>query len=125
MKPAIADLAPKCGDAARRMADAVTLAAIAGGAGCWLAVRLQDGACDNALYPSRSEAQRHQSSAEYCTYVQVPPDGMQIRQADAVLDFWRQCYAAGFRAVDPRDDMPSMPLTGPDARRQIRLLTKR
>lgn len=107
------------------MSDAVTLAAIAGGAGNWLAVKLQDGRCDNTLYPSRSEAQRHQLSPEHCTFIQVPPDGMQIRQADAVLDFWRQCHSAGFRAVDPRDDMPSMPLTAPDARRQIRLLKGR
>lgn len=125
MSTTIADLAPKCGDGARRMSDAVTLAAIAGGAGCWLAIKLQDGSSDNVLYPSRSEAIRHQTSSEYCTYVLVPPDGMQIRQADAVLDFWRQCYDAGFRAVDPRDDIPSMPLTAPDARRQIRLLKGR
>lgn len=117
--------APKCGDAARRMADEITLMAIAGGTGQWAAIRLQDGGCDHTPYSSRSDAQRHQLHAEHCTYVLVPPDGMTIRQADNVLDFWRQMHSAGFRPVDPRDDMPSMPLTRPAARQQIALLTKR
>lgn len=119
------DLEPKCGDAARRMAAAVTLAAMNGGAGRWLAVKLIDGSSDNTLYGSRSEAVTYQLSPEYATYVLVPPDGMTTGQADRVLSFWRQCYDAGFRAVDPRDDIPSMPLTRPDGRRQIRMLTGR
>ena len=119
------DYAPKCGDAARRMASAVTLAAMNGGAGRWLAIKLQDGRSDNTLYDDRAAAVAHQLSPEYCTFVLVPPDGMQTGQADRILDFWRQCYDRGFRAVDPRNDIPSMPLTRPDAIRQIRLLTKR
>ena len=119
------DLEPQCGDAARRMASAVTLAAMNGGAGRWLAVRLQDGGSDHVLYDRRSDAMSHQLSPEYATYVLVPPDGMTTGQADRVLGFWRDCYGAGFRAVDPRDDIPSMPLTRPDGLRQIRLLTGR
>jgi hypothetical protein len=119
------DFEPKCGDAARRMASAVTLAAMNGGAGRWLAVKLQDGGSDHVHYDSRSAAMTHQLSPEYSTYVLIPPDGMTTGQADRVLAFWRQCYDQGFRAVDPRDDIPSMPLTRPDGRRQIRLLTGR
>jgi hypothetical protein len=123
--PDVLDLEPNCGDAARRMASAVTLAAMNGGAGRWLAVKLQDGSSDHVHYDSRSDAMAHQLSPEYATYVLIPPDGMTTGQADRVLGFWRQCYDNGFRAVDPRDDIPSMPLTRPDGRRQIRLLTGR
>lgn len=119
------DLEPACGDAARRMASAVTLAAMNGGAGRWLAVKLQDGSSDHVVYDRRSDAMAHQLSPEHATYVLIPPDGMTTGQADRVLGFWRDCYAKGHRAVDPRDDYPSMPLTRPDGLRQIRLLTGR
>lgn len=119
------DLEPKCGDAARRMSSAVTLAAMNGGAGKWLAVKLRDGSSDHVVYDKRSDAMRHQLSPEYATYVLIPPDGMTTGQADRVLGFWRDCYDNGLRAVDPRDDIPSMPLTRPDGLRQIRLQTAR
>jgi hypothetical protein len=119
------DLEPKCGDAARRMSSAVTLAAMNGGAGRWLAVKLQDGSSDHVLYDSRSAAMAHQLSPEYALYLLIPPDGMTTGQADRVLGFWRDVYDAGGRATDPRDDYPSMPLTRPDGLRQIRLLTGR
>lgn len=119
------DLEPSCGDAARSMAAAVTLAAMNGGAGRWLAIRLQDGGSDHVVYDSRSDAMRHQVSSEHATYVLIPPDGMSTGQADRVLGFWRDCYSAGLRATDPRDDFPSMPLTRPAGLQQIRLLTGR
>jgi hypothetical protein len=118
---AIAELAPKCGDAARRLADEITLHAIAGSAGKWAAIRLRDGGSDHVAYDSRSDAVIHQLSPEYCTFALIPPGGMTIREADVLLDFWRQVYDAGFRAVDPRDDIPSMPLRPEEAREQIRL----
>jgi hypothetical protein len=123
--PDVRDLEPRCGDAARKMAWEVTLMTMAGGAGRWAAFRLADGGTDRVIYDSRSDAVSHQLSPEYCTFVLIPPDGMTTGQADRVLDYWRQLHDAGFRDNDPRDDIPSMPLTGPDARRQIRLLTKR
>jgi len=123
--PDVLDLEPKCGDAARRMASAVTLAAMNDGAGRWLAVKLQDGSSDHVVYDSRSAAMTHQLSSEHALYVLIPPDGMTTGQADRVLGFWRDVYSAGGRAVDPSDDYPSMPLTRPDGRRQIRLLTGR
>lgn len=120
----IRDLEPKCGDAARRMASEVILHAMAGSAGQWCAIRLSDGGGDKTTYPSRAEALSHQLSPERCTYILIPPDGMTTGQADRVLDYWRQLYDAGFRAIDARDDIPSMPLTRPEGQRQIRLLTK-
>lgn len=119
------DLEPKCGDAARRMASEVTLAAIGGGAGKFIAIRLQDGGSDHVVYDSRSDAQSHQLSPARSLYILIPPDGMTTGQADRVLDYWRQLYDAGFRDNDPRDDIPSMPLLRADGQRQIRLLTAR
>jgi len=119
------DLEPKCGDAARRMASAVSLAAMNGGAGRWLAVKLQDGGSDHVLYDRQSDAMAHQVSSEHACYLLIPPDGMTTGQADRVLGFWREMYSAGGRQIDPRDDYPSMPLTRPDGLRQIRLLTGR
>jgi hypothetical protein len=110
-------------DAARRMADEVTLHAVAGNAGKWCAIRLADGSSDHIAYDSRSDALSHQLHPQHCTYVLVPPGGMQPAEATRVLGFWRQAHDAGFRAVDPSDAVPSMPLTAPDARRQIRLLS--
>lgn len=121
----VLDLEPKCGDAARRMASAVTLAAMNGGAGKWLTVRLLDGGSDHVIYDSRSDAVAHQLSPEYCTFLLIPPGGMTTGEADRVLAFWRDCYDRGFRATDPRDDIPSMPLLKADGLRQIRLLTER
>ena len=60
--PDTLDLEPKCGDAARSMAAAVTLAAMNGGGGRWLAVRLRDGGSDHVVYDKRSDAMRHQLS---------------------------------------------------------------
>lgn len=117
----LAEQPARCGDAAKRLSDDITLHALAGSAGKWAAVKLADGSSDRTAYPSRSEAIRHQSSPEYCTYVLIPPDGMTVREADVVLHFWRQVYDAGFRAVDPRDDIPSMPLRPEEAREQIRI----
>ena len=117
----LAGLGLKCGDAAQRASDEITLHAIAGSAGKWAALRLRDGGSDHVAYDRRSDAVSHQSSPEYCTYVLIPPGGMTVKEADVLLHFWRQCYDAGFRAVDPRDDIPSMPLRPEEAREQIRL----
>lgn len=111
----------KCGDAARRLSDEITLHAIAGSAGKWAAIKLADGSSDRTAYDSRSSAVSHQSRPEYCTFVLIPPGGMTVKEADVLLSFWRQVYDAGFRAVDPRDDIPSMPLRPEEAVEQIRL----
>jgi len=117
----LAEKPAKCGDAAKRLADEITLHAIAGSAGKWAAITLADGSCDHTPYDTRSDAVRHQASPEYCTFVLIPPDGMTVREADVLLHFWRQAHDAGFRAIDPRDDIPSMPLRPEEAREQIRL----
>ena len=111
-------------DAAKRCADIVTLASIAGSVGLFVAIRLSDGGYDGALYDSREDAIRHQLHPERATYVLVPPGGMQPYEAEALLDYWRKLADAGVRDDDPAVAMPLMPLTAADRRRQIRALSK-
>ena len=116
-------------DAARRCADIVNLHAVAGGLLAegeerWVAIRLSDGGSDGAVYDSRAAAIAHQLRPEYCTYVLVPPDGMQPQEAEALLRYWRALVDAHVRDDDPSMPMPLMPLTVRDQRRQIQVLAK-
>lgn len=92
---------PLHSDAARRCADIVTLACLAGHVGEWVAIRLSDGGSDGVHYPSKGVAANHQFHESLCTYVKVPPDGMTARAAEVVLSFYRKAYDAGFRQSDP------------------------
>lgn len=111
-------------DAAKRLSDAVNLAALSGGVGKWLACALSDGRTDHTLYDSRPDAVAHQLSAVHYCFVQVMPGGMEPREADSYLSYWRQLHDAGGRFHDPGFTMPLMPLTSADQRRQIRTLVK-
>lgn len=110
--------------AAQRCADRVNLARIAGCTAMWVAIRLADGGGDGNVYDSREAAIRHQSRPEFCTFVQVPPDGMQDHEAQALLDYWRAVHDAGVHDGDPALLLPLMPLTRRDRRRQIRALAR-
>lgn len=102
--------APEHSDAARRCADIVTLATLAGHTGEWVAIRLSDGGSDGVHYPSKGVAARHQLHESQCTYVKVPPDGLTPRLAEVLLTFYRRAYDAGFRQSDP-DAQMSIPLS--------------
>jgi hypothetical protein len=111
-------------DAARRCADAVSLAAVAGAVGMWVAVRLEDGRTDGSVYDTREAAIRHQRGLSAYTPVRVAPGGMQVYEAEALLDYWRKLHQANVRNDDPGLLLPLMPLTRRDRRRQIRVLAK-
>lgn len=111
-------------DAARRCADNVNLHAMVGGADHWVAIRLSDGGSDGALYDTREQAISHQLRPEYCTYVLVPPSGMEPAEAEALLKYWRALSDANVRDDDPSMPMPLMPLTAADRRNQIQVLRK-
>jgi hypothetical protein len=111
-------------DAARRCADRVNTAAVAGCMRMWVAIQLADGRSDGNVYDTREAAIRHQLRPEYCTFVQVPPGGMQDHEAQALLDYWRAVSDAGVRDDDPGLLLPLMPLLARDRRRQIRALAK-
>jgi hypothetical protein len=109
-------------DASRRCADAVNLAAIAGCTGMWVAIRLADGRSDGQVYDTREAAISHQPRPEFCTFVQVPPDGMPDHEAQALLAYWRELHDANVR--DDAQQMPLIPLLARDRRRQLAILKK-
>lgn len=111
-------------DAARRCADTVTLAAIAGAIGMWVAVKLADGTSDQVIYETRADAIRHQHRPEHCTFVQIQPGGMRDHEAEALLGYWRKLADANVHDDDPQLLLPLMPLTRRDQRRQIRALAR-
>lgn len=97
-------------DAARRCAGIVNDAVGEGYRGWWLAIRLSDGGSDGVIYEHRAAAIYHQLHETLCAYVQVPWDGMSLREADFFLKFHRDCYDKGFRLIDPETPEPVMPM---------------
>lgn len=100
-------------DAAQRVSDAVGRQLANHGAAAyfrWVAVRLADGSSDGVLYDARADAHRHQFSPERCAYVQIPPTGMNAREAESYLRFARFAYDTGYRMPDPETPEPIMPL---------------
>jgi hypothetical protein len=115
-------------DAAKRMADAVNMHVFLGESGKWCAFALADGRSpDNTAYDTRLEAVMYQKwDRDNFVYIQITPDGMQPKAAMAFLTYARQLHDRGFRLPDPEhmDKIPTMPLTKPDQREQIRALTE-
>lgn len=76
-------------DAARRIADAVTLHLTAdpeGAAGRWLAFRLEDGTPDPTLYDARSDLIRAKGLfARYWGALKILPMGMSYQEAESYL----------------------------------------
>lgn len=121
---------PQFSDDARRMADAMTLASVAGSAGKFLAFALADGRpAGNVPYETYWDAVAHMRwDRDRFLYLKVSPDGMQPREAEAVLRYARSLHDAGFRLPAPDDGIPAeftMPLLRQDRSRQIKLLTRR
>jgi hypothetical protein len=108
-------------DAGKRASEIVTMHAIAGGAGKWVALRLSDGGSDNVLYDSRTDAIRHQFYEEYCAYVMVAPGGMSSREGTEWLAFNRSLYDAGWHLADP-DHANINPVRLEDAKSKMRQL---
>jgi len=121
-QPLIAD--KPYSDAARRIADEMTLHAIAKSEG-WVAFRLSDGSpLDHAVYERRIDAVKAAGwDRDRFIYLEVQPDGMPLKEAQAVLDFARTLHDAGFRIPSPEFEFdPTMPLLPADRRRTIRHL---
>jgi hypothetical protein len=107
-------------DAAKACSEAVTLAALAGNIGKFLAIKLYNGKSDGHVYDSKKEAVRFQLHEQLCCYVMVPPGGMTPAEAEIYLDFNRRAYDAGFRLADPDEVIP--PIGRDEMRQKIRLL---
>lgn len=112
----------RCCDASRRLADAVSLHAIAGSAGRYLIIRLIDGGSDGAVYDDRAAAEAHKTHPAQIGLM-IPPGGMNGREAEEVLHYHRELYdRLGGRVLQ----LPHlMPLTRAGQRRQIRAFAKR
>jgi hypothetical protein len=126
------DLEPgQYSDDVKRLADSVNMHAYLGHTGQWAAYKLQDCSTDHAAYPNRREAVRILwPNQDFYFYVYIPPSGMSLQEADIYLRWNRALYENGFRMPDPDDAIspdaiPTMPITREDAKRQLRLLTKR
>lgn len=121
-------------DAARRMADAMNLHAVAKSRG-WARFALADGRSDGIPYETRDEAVRSTRwDRDNYLYLQIPADGVQDpAEMQGCLDYARALQKAGYRLPDPRDfnaadhDFPyhQPPAMRGDWRQQILNLTKR
>jgi hypothetical protein len=85
-------------DAARRAADVVNLALLLdqeGNRGRWVAIRLSDGGSDGVIYDDPRAAADYQLHWKTCMYIPIPWTGMQTREAEIMLQYWRKCYDNG------------------------------
>lgn len=99
-------------DAARRCSDTVNnhIAGLGWSAfGKWVAIRLSDGGSDDTVYDTRADAIRHQLHETQCCYVQIPPTGMPVAEAESFITFNRNLYNGGFRITDPETPQIHMP----------------
>lgn len=103
---------PAFSDPANRCSDAIRLHILAGNAGQWAAIKLEDGSSDGVAYFMRADAIEHQLHESMCAYVKIPYDDMPPKDAEQFLAVNRRLYDAGFRLTDPDDErMPVMPNT--------------
>ena len=110
-----------------RIADEMTMHAVAKSHG-WVCFRLQDGApIGHMAYPTRSEAVRFMRwDLDNVLYLEIQPDGMSLREAEAVLKYARALHDAGFRIPGPEFEYDaSMPTFAADRRSQISHLAKK
>lgn len=113
-------------DAARHMADAMTLHSIAGNAGRWASFRMSDGreVQRHAAYGSRIEAVRFARwDRDTTVYLEISPDGMEPKEAQAFLNYARFLHAQGWRLPDPGFDYDGgRPTFAPDRAAMARQL---
>jgi len=116
---------PGYSDAARNIADSMTLHTIAGSTGMWAAFRMSDGQpVDNAVYASREDAVKAAGwDRDTTVYLEVQADGMKPEAAQVCLDFQRALHDAGFRLPSPDFHFDlSVPMFAWDRYRTIRHL---
>lgn len=114
-------------DAAKRIADEMTMHTLAGEAGHWAAFRLSDGrARDHTAYSTRIEAVKAQRwDRDETVYLEITPDGMIPKEAEAYLTYARFLHNHGMRLPDPEFDYDGgMPAFSWDKRANARHLIK-
>jgi len=117
-------------DPVLRIKDEMDLHAVAGGSG-YCAFNLQTGKpmSRGNTFPSRGAARRNaeKRTRDHLLILEVQPDGMSYREADACLRYERTLIAAGVRTPDQfeteeNSGMLSMPRTKFDQERMIKQL---
>lgn len=125
MTQAQAPTDPALLDAARRIADEMTLHAIAGSEG-WCPFWLADGrpVTRGTFYEKRTDAVRAAKwDRDNVIYLEIQPGGMKPEQAVQCLQFARALHGAGFRIPSPEFEFdPTMPLMAADRVKTIRHL---
>jgi hypothetical protein len=95
----------KHSDAAKRISEAASLGWIANGwdgyVGHWMAFTLEAGMTDHVLYPTKPIAIAHMADEFKYLYLKMHPGGMEVCEAEVMLEFYRSAYKAGFRLADP------------------------
>lgn len=111
-------------DPVRRVKDEMDFHAVAGGYG-YAVFSMQDGRpLTHIAYPSRREARKagERQTQDFLLILEIQPDGMPYREADAVLRYERALNSAGVRTPDSLESeensgILSMPRNRHDRRR--------
>jgi hypothetical protein len=121
----------KWSDPVLRVKDEMDMHALAQGFG-YAVFSMADGRpVTHDLYPSRGEARRfaERKTQDFLLILEVQPDGMTYKEANAVLTYERQLNNMGIRTPDTLEDEAnsgalSMPRTRHDRRRMAAQLRK-
>lgn len=113
-------------DDVRRVKDEADMHAVAGSRG-WFAVAMADGKpLDHTAYESWNDAVRAARwDRDRYIFLEIQPDGMTYREAEAVLKYARGMYDMGFRIPSPdweHGQAMSMPYHAHDRKRMARQL---
>ena len=116
-------------DPVRRVKDEMDLHALAKGNG-YVPFSLQDGRpIGHNTYPSRGSARKYAAkrTTDLLLILEVQPDGMTYKEADACLKYERVLASAGFQTPDEfeteqNSGMLSMPRTKHDRKRMVNQL---
>lgn len=113
-------------DEAKRIADAMTLHTLAGSAGKWASFRMSDGheVQKATAYDTRIQAvMAARWDRDTTVYLQITPDGMQPKEAEAFLKYARFLHSQGWRLPSPDFDYDaSMPMLKSDRYKYARHL---
>lgn len=113
-------------DAAKAIANSMTLHTIAGQAGQWASFRMSDGreVQPHTAYVSHADAMRHAGwDRDTTVYLEITPDGIPATEAEGLLRYARGLYAMGWRIPAPDFNYdPTMPLLASDRLKTARHL---
>lgn len=108
-------------DEAKHISDEMTMHTVNGKAGHWASFKLADGTSDHYPYPERVLAVKaNKWDRDNYVYLEITPDGMDPKAAQAVLNYARMLHDNGWRLPDPEFDYdPTMPMFEWDKKKTI------